>query len=85
MPLSDPDAVIRELEALYDLPGLDIDGVFQHFAVADSTDPEAQPTPIGSTRLFRRVLTGCRRTASPQTVHCSNSAAQLRHPEWPDD
>ena len=31
---------IRELEALYALPGLDICGVFQHFAVADSVEPD---------------------------------------------
>ena len=30
----------RELEALYALPGLDICGVFQHFAVADSVEPD---------------------------------------------
>lgn len=33
------DETIHELEALYTLPGLDICGVFQHFAVADSNTP----------------------------------------------
>lgn len=84
--LSDPDGVVRELEALYDLPGLVIDGVFQHFAVADSLDPEAQAYTDRQYALFRRVLTRLQEDGYPTgTVHCSNSAAQLRHPEWRND
>src|SRR5699024_11710591 len=34
------DAAVREMEACYALPGIRITGIFQHFAVADSTRRE---------------------------------------------
>ena len=77
---------IRELEALYALPGLDICGVFQHFAVADSVEPDDERYTDEQHALFAQVVERLRTDGCPVgTVHCANSAAQLRHPEWRHD
>ena len=76
----------RELEALYALPGLDICGVFQHFAVADSVEPDDERYTDEQHALFAQVVERLRADGCPVgTVHCANSAAQLRHPEWRHD
>lgn len=83
---SDWQAVVRELEALYPLPGLDICGIFQHFAVADSLDPESQAFTDKQYTLFRKIVDRLQTDGfATGTVHCANSAAQLRHPEWRND
>ena len=51
---------IRELEALYALPGLDICGVFQHFAVADSVEPALHRRAARAVRAGRGA-TACGR------------------------
>ena len=74
---------IRELEALYALPGLDICGVFQHFAVADSVEPDDERYTDEQHALFAQVVERLRADSCPVgTVHCANSAAQMRYPEW---
>lgn len=83
---SDWEAVVRELEALYALPGLEICGIFQHFAVADSLTPDAQAYTDGQYALFRKVVDRLQADGyHTGTVHCANSAAQLRHPGWHND
>ena len=77
---------IRELEALYTLPGLDICGIFQHFAVADSNAPADLAYTEEQYSLFTRVVDRLQADGFVTgTVHCANSAAQLRHPEWRRD
>ena len=74
------DETIHELEALYTLPGLDICGVFQHFAVADSNTLRTPPTDEQHA-LFARVVARLQADGfATGTVHCANSVAQLRHP-----
>mgnify|MGYP000301293579 CR=1 FL=1 len=74
---------LRELEALYALPGLDICGVFQHFAVADSVEPDDERYTDEQHALFAQVVERLRADGCPVgTVHCANSAAQMRYPEW---
>ena len=80
------DETIHELEALYTLPGLDICGVFQHFAVADSNTPADTAYTNEQHALFARVVARLQADGfATGTVHCANSAAQLRHPEWRHD
>ena len=76
---SDWQGVVAELEALYALPGLAIDGIFQHFAVADSLAPEAQTYTDEQYALFRRVVDRLQADGYVTgTVHCANS-------EWRND
>ena len=77
---------IREVEALYALPGLAICGIFQHFAVADSDAPDDLAYTEEQYDLFTRVVDRLQADGyATGTVHCANSAAQLRHPEWRRD
>ena len=83
---SDFEETIREVEALYALPGLAICGIFQHFAVADSDAPDDLAYTEEQYDLFTRVVDRLQADGyATGTVHCANSAAQLRHPEWRRD
>ena len=80
------EETIREVEALYDLPGIEICGIFQHFAVADSDTPDDLAYTDEQYSLFTRVVDRLQADGfATGTVHCANSAAQLRHPEWRRD
>ncbi|HVC33388.1 MAG TPA: alanine racemase, partial [Chloroflexota bacterium] len=75
LPAEVPDFVA----AIRALPGIDLEGIFTHFACADA--PDLEPT-LAQLRRFNAVLakleeSGCR----PRYVHAANSAATLRFPE----
>lgn len=77
---------VRRMEACYALPGLRVQGVFQHFSVADSDAPADLAYTEGQYALFARLVGRLRADGfAPGTVHCANSAAQMRHPEWRQD
>ncbi len=74
------EETIREVEALYALPGLAICGIFQHFAVADSDAPDDLAYTEEQYDLFTGVVDRLQADGyATGTVHCANSAAQLRH------
>ena len=77
------DAALPDLTACYALPGLDITGVFQHFAVADSETADNERYTEQQHALFAAAVERLRAAGLPTgTVHCANSAAQMRRPEW---
>ena len=77
------DAALPALTACYALPGLDITGVFQHFAVADSETAENERYTEQQHALFTAAVERLRAAGLPTgTVHCANSAAQMRRPAW---
>lgn len=74
-----PDQVVPFVEEIRTLPGLDLEGIFTHFSVADAEDLEYTRWQLGR---FRDVLE--RLAAIGVTfryIHCANSAALLRLPE----
>ncbi len=74
-----PDQVVPFVEGIRDLPGLDLEGIFTHFSVADDADLEYTRWQLAR---FREVLD--RLAAIGVTfrfIHCANSAALLRLPE----
>jgi len=74
-----PDQVVPFVKEIRDLPGLDLEGIFTHFSVADAEDLEYTHWQLAR---FRQVLD--RLTEIGVTfryVHCANSAALLRLPE----
>ena len=80
---SDFDAAVAALSACYDLPGLSVTGVFQHFAAADSREEPDVAYTAAQQALFERTLAALRAAGrEPGIVHSANSAAQLCHPEW---
>ena len=71
------------LKACYALPGLKITGVFQHFAAADSVTAENERYTDAQHALFAETVRRLQAAGLPAgTVHCANSAAQMRRPEW---
>ena len=77
---------VRALEQCCTLPGLKITGIFQHFAVADSNAPADLAYTEEQHALFASVVERLKADGyEVGTVHCANSAAQMRHPEWRHD
>lgn len=75
----DVPAIIAFFEALRELLGLTVEGVFTHFATADSAD---QTYARRQFERFRRVLAALdERGLRPPLTHASNSAATLALPE----
>ena len=74
---------VAAMAACYHAPGLHVTGTFQHFAVADSAVADDETYTEQQYALFRRTIEALQRLGcDPGTVHCANSAAQMRHPEW---
>lgn len=71
--------ILAFVEILHSLPGLVIEGIFTHFATADSAD---QTYAHKQLKRFGRVLEALeRRGLCPPIVHAANSAAMLTLPE----
>ncbi len=74
---------LEQLETCFALDGLEITGMFQHFAVADSHAVEDVEYTGRQHDLFVQVKTEVEtRGHQLRTVHCCNSAALVEHPEW---
>ena len=75
-----PEETVAFARAVHELPGVEIEGLFTHFAAADETDD-------GYTRLqltrFNQLLAEWEAAGleRPRYVHAANSAATLRFPE----
>lgn len=81
---TDFDAAIAQMLAVYELPGLQVTGMFQHFSVADSEDPDNIAYTQHQHELFCRAYHALEAAGhTPGVVHCDNSAAALLHPDWP--
>ena len=79
----DIPACLEQLETCFALDGLEITGMFQHFAAADSHAVEDVEYTGRQHDLFVQVKTEVEtRGHQLRTVHCCNSAALVEHPEW---
>lgn len=79
----DIPACLDQLEACFGLEGLEITGMFQHFAVADSHAAADVEYTNRQHSLFVQVKESlAARGHKLRTVHCCNSAALVEHPEW---
>lgn len=75
----DVPGVITFFEALRELPGLMVEGIFTHFATADSAD---QTYARRQLERFQQVLAALgERGLRPPLTHAANSAATLALPE----
>lgn len=73
-----PEEALAAARQMAGLPGIDLEGVFTHFARADEADASTQDH---QERVFSQVVDGL--TAAnmrPRWVHASNSAATLSRP-----
>ncbi len=80
----DFDGAVAAMLAACRLPGLEAVGLFQHFAVADSTEDGDPAYTAEQQALFCRAYEALRAAGQDfAVVHCDNSAAVMLHPEWP--
>lgn len=74
-----PEEAPQFLQALRQLPGIYLEGVFTHFATADWSDQSHTRQQL---EVFKEVLAALHRAGiQPQVVHAANSAATMRLPE----
>lgn len=74
-----PQDAVAFVQWLNTLPGLEVEGLFTHFARADEQD--ATPT-LQQIRRFDEILAGLNAIGlRPRWVHASNSAAILKFPQ----
>lgn len=79
----DRPETIEELTTLCRTDGLEAEGLFAHFAVADSYDPDCQDFTALQFSRFRKILDELTaRGLRPEICHCCNSAATILHPEY---
>ena len=64
-------------------PGLEAEGIFTHFAVADEPDADSRAYTMAQFDLFRRVTAAVeQRLGRPFAIrHCANSGAVAAYPE----
>jgi alanine racemase len=74
-----PDQVVSFVQDIRDLPGLDLEGIFTHFSVAD--DETLEYTRWQLDRFLKAVGQLAGMGMNFRLVHCANSAALLRLPE----
>lgn len=81
---TDFDAALTEMLDACRLPGLDVTGLFQHFAVADDDSADSVAYTSQQHELFVRAYQGLAEAGfEPAVVHCDNSAGVMLHPDWP--
>ena len=70
---------LREIESIVNLPGLDSEGIFTHFASADSPDKTSAGVQLS---LFLELIDHLKRMGHEFRLHhAANSAAALEMPE----
>jgi alanine racemase len=74
-----PDQLVSFVQEIRDLPGLELEGIFTHFSVADDESLEYTRWQLDRFLKVLGQLAGIGITFS--LVHCANSAALLRLPE----
>ena len=81
---TDFDAALAGMLDACRLPGLDVTGLFQHFAVADDDSADSVAYTSQQHELFVRACQGLAEAGfEPAVVHCDNSAGVMLHPDWP--
>jgi len=76
------DGGIEAIAASCNLPHLEAEGIFTHFAVSDEDDAESVRYTRAQFDLFRRVLDALEERGTRFSIrHCANSGAWARYPE----
>ncbi len=77
-----PEEVAPFVSQVAALPGLDVEGMFTHFAVADEPGEDSRAYTRRQFAVFSDVLCAVVETGHPIRLrHCANSAAALFHRE----
>ena len=68
------------------LPGLDVEGIFTHFAVSDEPDEGSRAYTLLQRQRFQNMVEQLARRGCTFSIrHCSNSGAVASYPEYADD
>ena len=77
-----PEEIARALYEIYDLDDLILDGIFTHFAAADSSAPEDKEYTAAQTEKFFAVRDEAEKLGVHLSqCHCLNSAAGIYSPD----
>ena len=80
------DASLRDVRAVLDLPHLDVEGVFTHFAVSDEDAPEHVAfTRVQHERFLRMIEAAEDGGFRFRLRHCCNAGGIASYPEWAGD
>ncbi len=78
-------ATMQDVLRCYAFETLNITGVFQHFAVCDSTAPADVQYTAEQHELFTKAIAYLTAHGhTPPLAHCNNSAGTLLHPTFPE-
>ena len=76
VPVKDPDACLSQMQDIISRPGLQVEGLFTHFAAADEADAEnIAYTDAQEAALFAVDAALREQSIALRHVHCMNSAA----------
>lgn len=75
----DPEEAVPEILEISRLPGIEIEGLFTHFARADEKETEPAYEQLRKYESFRKTLE--EQKLHIPVCHCSNSAGIIRMPE----
>ncbi len=79
----DHEKTVDELKQVAQLPALRIEGIFMHFPVADSLEPEDERFTRAQFERFMQMLSTLRGVGiAPEIRHCCNSGASILYPEY---
>ena len=81
------DETVRQITELLKFDGLDAEGIFTHFAVADEDDPASRSFTTEQRRRFLRVIEAVEAQSGHhfRLRHCCNAGGIANHPDWADD
>lgn len=71
---------------VYALPGLELEGIFTHFAVADELDEESRDFTRLQFARFRKMVNALAEQGITFSMHhCANSGATANYPQFAED
>ena len=77
------ESALEELLTIFSMKHLQVEGMFTHFPVADSTEPEDEAFTRAQFRQFSRFIGELEaRHLRPEICHCCNSGATIQYPEY---
>ena len=77
---------LEEICRIAEMPGLELEGVFTHFAVSDESDPEHQAYTIMQHDRFMKMINALKeRGVTFKLHHCANSGATVSYPQFAHD
>ena len=81
------DESLQDILAVLELPGLDVEGVFTHFWVADEEGEDNVACTRTQHERFRRMIDAAEARSGfhVRLRHCCNAGGIVSYPEWADD